>query len=65
MKPLFDNDILSRKETAAYLRIGLSSLDKIKDLPRTMIGRRIVFRKPDLDKWLDSRTQVRGGQSCH
>ena len=64
MQPLDSvSEILSRAETATYLHIGLSSLDKIKDLPRIPIGRRIVFRKPDLDKWLDSRTQVRGGQS--
>lgn len=58
-----NKDILSRAETAAYLHIGRSSLDKIKDLPRIKIGRRTLFRRSVLDKWLSEHETIMRGQS--
>jgi hypothetical protein len=54
--------VLSRKETAAYLRVCKTTLDRL-DIPRTRIRRRVVFKKAILDAWLDEHTaRIEGGQ---
>jgi len=48
-------DILSRKETAFFLGICRTTLDRL-DIPRTRIGRRVFFKREVLTKWIDDHT---------
>jgi len=48
-KPI--NEVLSRRQTAQYLGICLTTLDKL-DIPRTQIRKRIIYRKSTVDDWL-------------
>ena len=51
-------DILDRKEAAAFLRIGKNTLAawacRRFGPPFVRVGRRIVYRRSDLNQWLDS-----------
>jgi predicted DNA-binding transcriptional regulator AlpA len=49
-------DIMSRKEAAAFLGICRSTLDRL-DIPRTKIGRRVMFNRVVLNKWVDDHTE--------
>ena len=53
------SEILTVKETAALLRIGLSSLyrliEKNQGPPALRLGRSIRFRRSTLEKFLDSQ----------
>jgi len=53
-------DIMSRKEAAAYLGICLSTLDDL-DVPRTKVGGRIMYKRDNLNKWIDEHTEKRKG----
>ena len=48
--------VMSRAETAAYIGIGKSTLDKL-DIPRTQIRRRILYKQEVVDKWLSQNTK--------
>jgi len=50
-----EKKLLNKKETAAYLRLGLSTIDKLlalKKLKPVRLGRRVLFMKEDLDKFI-------------
>jgi len=53
------SDVLTRKGAAAYISISPGTLDKLP-IPRVQIGRRVVYRKADIDAWLESRKSERG-----
>ena len=54
-------DVFNRKEAAKYLRICLTTLDRL-DIPKIRI-RKKVFYKPDvLDKWLDEQSGKKKGK---
>jgi len=47
--------LLTRKETARYLRLGISTVDKMlaqKTIKPVRLGRRVLFRKEDLDAFI-------------
>ena len=46
-------DVLTRKGAAAYLSISPGTLDKLP-IPRVQIRRRVVYRKADLEAWLNT-----------
>jgi len=48
------SDVLSRKQAAEYLTINKGTLDKL-DIPKIQIRRRVVYKKADIDAWLDSQ----------
>jgi hypothetical protein len=48
--------ILSRRETAAFLGICLTTLDRL-DIPRTRIRHRVMYKRDVLNKWIDSQTE--------
>jgi len=48
-------EVMSRREAAAYLGIGKSTLDRL-NIPKIQIRRRILFRKEAIDKWLTQNT---------
>ena len=52
-------DYLSRREAARYLKICLTTLDRLFDIPRTRIRNRVFFKRDVLNKWIDDQTQSR------
>lgn len=56
-----DEEYLTRKETANYLKIGLSSVDKIiknrRFTGKIKIGRRVLIIKRELDKFIKEQQQ--------
>jgi len=52
------SDVLSRKEAAAYLTITRGTLDKL-DIPKIQIRRRIVYKRADIDAWLESQKNMK------
>ena len=55
------SDVLTRKQAAEYLLISKGTLDKL-DIPRIQIRRRVLFRKADIEAWLE--TQKTGGATA-
>ncbi|MDR1838247.1 MAG: helix-turn-helix domain-containing protein [Treponema sp.] len=49
-------EILSRREAAAYLGICKATLDRL-GIPRTKIGKRIMYKLDVLKKWVDDHTE--------
>jgi len=47
-----NNEVLTRKQAAKYLTLSPGSLDKLP-LPKIQIGRRVVFKRQDIDQWLE------------
>lgn len=60
-----DKTLFSRKETAQILGIGLSTLDSLisySELPRTIVHKRVLVHRNDLENYISScRTSVSGG----
>ncbi len=60
-----DKTLFSRKETAQILGIGLSTLDSLisySELPRTIVHKRVLVHRKDLESYISScRTTVFGG----
>ena len=54
--------VLDRREAAAYLKISLGKLDQL-DISKAYIGRRVVYRRADIDAWLERQT-AKGGSVC-
>jgi excisionase family DNA binding protein len=48
------SDVLTRRQAAEYLSISRGTLDKL-DIPRIQIRRRVVYRKADIDAWLETQ----------
>ena len=55
------SDILTRKESASFLRICITSFDRLK-LPCIRLGRRVFYRRATLETWLISQEQIKGGK---
>jgi len=51
-------EIMSRKETAKYLGICLTTLDRL-NIPRTRVGKRVMFTRDALNKWIAGNTEKR------
>jgi hypothetical protein len=51
-----NTEILSRKQAALFLGICKNTLDSL-DIPRTKIGRRVLFKRDVLNKWIDAHTE--------
>ena len=48
--------LMNRREVGEYLRIGPTRLDELltkKGLPHFRFGRRVLFRKSEVDAWLE------------
>jgi excisionase family DNA binding protein len=61
MNQIVFSELLSRKEAAVYLRICKTTLDNLT-LPRIKVRRRVLFRRSDLNQWLDQNTQIKEGK---
>jgi hypothetical protein len=49
-------EILSRKAAAIYLNVCVATLDKLS-IPKTLIRRRVLYRKEILDRWVAQNTK--------
>jgi predicted DNA-binding transcriptional regulator AlpA len=58
MEQMIFSELLDRKEAAGYLRICKTTLDNLA-ISRIKIRRRVLYRKSELDKWIDQNTQTR------
>jgi excisionase family DNA binding protein len=59
-----DPGALNKKSAAAYLGIGLRTLDRLiarGELPTIWLGRRLIIRRDTLDELLKTREQREGG----
>jgi len=45
-------EVMSREECAAYIGVCKTTLDRIDDIPKIQIRKRILFKKEAIDKWL-------------
>ena len=55
------DDVLTRDEAAAYLKIGRSTLNKLMKsggLRYIKLTRKVLFRKADIDRWLDAKAKA-------
>lgn len=61
-----DKTLFSRQETAQILGVGVSTLDSLipySELPRTIIRKRVLVNRKDLENYIVTcRTSVFGGQ---
>jgi hypothetical protein len=44
-------EVMSRRDAAAYIGIGKSTLDRLS-IPKIQIRRRVLYKKEVIDKWL-------------
>jgi len=54
--------LMSRKETAIFIGISLTTLDSL-DIPKTRVSHRVFYRREIIIKWLAANTEkaARGG----
>jgi hypothetical protein len=55
MNEVLQEQVLSRKEAAAFLKICKTTLDRA-DIPRTRVRRRVLYRQSVLLSWLERNT---------
>jgi len=53
-----EREVFSREQAARYLSIGKGTLDKL-DIPKIQLRRRIVYKRADIDKWLEGQKSGR------
>jgi len=48
---------LTKKELMAYLKVSRTIIEKLmrQGLPHIKLDRRVLFRREDVDKWLESK----------
>lgn len=59
-----EKTLLSRKEAAQILGVGQSTLDSLipySELPRTIIRKRVLIHRRDLERYIESRRVTEGG----
>lgn len=60
-----EKTLFSRQETAQILGVGLSTLDSLisySELPRTIVHKRVLVHRKDLENYISTcRTTVFGG----
>ena len=51
-------EYLSKKEAAEYMKISMATLERLMNqgLPFIKLDRRVLFRRADVDRWLDKKT---------
>jgi excisionase family DNA binding protein len=53
-----ESGLLMKEDVEAYLRIGRRTLDRLikaREIPFIKLGRRVLFKKADVDAWLESK----------
>ena len=57
-----DGQLLTTQEAADFMRVSVSSLYVMRhnaELPHVMMGRKVMYRKEALLKWIDSKEQIK------
>ena len=56
-----EDRLLTKKEVLEYLRVSRSTLDHrlMKEIPYIKLGKRVLFRKSDIEAYLKSKTVKR------
>jgi len=55
-----ERKLLNKKEAATYLRLGVSTIDKLLALRKikpVRIGRRVLFQQEDLDRFIEKNKE--------
>jgi len=55
-----NNELLSRNETAIFLHVCLTTLDRL-GIPKTRIRHRVMYRREEINKWIDAHTEKKEG----
>lgn len=53
-----DREFMTRTEVMMYLRISRGTLDKLQkrlEFPFAKVGKKVLFRKRDIDSWMESQ----------
>lgn len=52
-----ETEYLTKKELMAYIKVSRTIVDKLvrQGLPHIKLDRRVLFRRGDVDKWLESK----------
>jgi excisionase family DNA binding protein len=53
-----ERELLTRAELMEYLRISRGTLDKLMrrhEIPFIKLGKKVLFRKREIDAWLESK----------
>jgi excisionase family DNA binding protein len=58
LSPKMDVGYLTKREAAEYTRVSIATLERLmrKGLPHIKLERRVLFRREDIDRWLESKT---------
>jgi len=53
-----EDRLLTKKEVLEYLRVSRATLDRslMKEIPYIKLGKRVLFRKSDIDAYLEKKT---------
>jgi excisionase family DNA binding protein len=60
-----EREVLTRAQVMDYLQISHGTLHKLikaEGLPHARIGKKVLFRKADVDRWLESKVVRRPGR---
>jgi excisionase family DNA binding protein len=55
------NEVLDKRETAQYLRMSVSNIDRLihnKQIPHSKVGKKVLFLREDLIRWLKNKRVV-------
>lgn len=53
-----EKGLLTKAETGEYMRVSLATIDRLmktRQLPFIKLGKRVLFKKADVDRFLESR----------
>jgi len=54
-------EIMTRKQTAKFIGICLSTLDRL-GIPKTKVSHRIFYKTSVVRKWIDANTEKKRGE---
>jgi excisionase family DNA binding protein len=56
-----EKDLLSKTDLMKYLSLSRGTIDRLMKhgLPYIKLDRRVLFRKSDIDKWLESKKVIK------
>ena len=62
-----DRATMTRQQTADYLNVGLTTLDKMisrrdNPLPHIRVGRRVIIPREALEAWIVTETERQSGE---
>lgn len=58
LSPEMERELLTKAELMEYLRISRGTVDKLikrREVPFIKLGKKVLFRKKEIDAWLESK----------